>query len=385
MTRWIAAGGALVVSLDSMVNIAFPAMAIAFAVPPDAMRWVIMCYVFTYSLVSFMGGALSDRIGHARVFSTGLALSAVAFVLAATAPAFGWLLGARVLQGVGGGMIYGTAPGIVTLAASREARGRALGFLNGAIGVAFAIGPIVAGVLLEVSGWRAVFGSRLPVALAVLAWAWLALPRGAHLTGHPLIAIRDVARFPIVHACALAFLANAGIFAIWLLAPFYLVQHRGHDAVIGGVLFMLTPLGTAVAAPLAGRLVDRLGARLPSVVGLALEAAGLLLLSGATRTTPVIAVAAALFAAGFGLGLFQVPNMAAVMGAFPAGQQGGAGGLAMMARTLGIVAGVATLSQVFATWRVSGFEAGFAAAFVVAGAAVLVAALVGLFTERAND
>ena len=385
MTRWIAAGGVLVVSLDSMVNIAFPAMATAFAVPPDAMRWVIMCYVFTYSLVSFTGGALSDRIGHGRVFSTGVALSVVAFVLAATAPAFGWLLGARVLQGLGGGMIYGTAPGIVTLAASPEARGRALGFLNSAIGVAFAIGPIVAGVLLELSGWRAVFGSRLPVALAVLAWAWLALPRGERLTGHPLIAIGDVARFPVLHACALAFLANAGIFAIWLLAPFYLVQHRGHDAVLGGVLFMLTPLGTAVAAPFAGRLVDRVGARLPSVIGLALEAGGLLLLSGATRTTPAIAVAAALFAAGFGLGLFQVPNMAAVMGAFPAGQQGGAGGLAMMARTLGIVAGVATLSQVFATWRASGFEAGFTAAFLVAGAAVLIAALAALFSARAND
>ena len=385
MTRWIAAGGAFVVSLDSMVNIAFPAMATAFAVPPDAMRWVIMCYVFTYSLVSFTGGALSDRIGHARVFSAGLALSAVAFVLAASAPAFGWLLGARVLQGVGGGMIYGTAPGLVTLAAPPSARGRALGFLNGGIGVAFAIGPIVAGALLELSGWRAVFASRLPVALAVLAWAWLALPRGEGVSGYRRIVVADVARLPVLHACALAFLANAGIFAIWLLAPFYLVQHRGHDAVVGGLLFMLTPLGTAVAAPLAGRLVDRLGARLPSVVGLAMEAGGLLLLSGATRTTPAIAVAAALFTSGFGLGLFQVPNMTAVMGAFPAGQQGGAGGLAFMARTLGIVAGVATLSQVFAALRRSGFEAGFAAAFVTAGAAVLVAALAALFPARGTE
>ena len=385
MTRWIAAGGAFVVSLDSMVNIAFPAMATAFAVPPDAMRWVIVCYVFTYSLVAFTGGALSDRIGHGRVFSTGLALSAVAFVLAAIAPAFGWLLGARVLQGVGGGMIYGTAPGLVTLASPPSARGRALGFLNGAIGVAFAIGPIAAGALLELSGWRAVFASRLPVAVSVLAWAWLALPRSGRVAGHRMIAVADVARLPVLHACALAFLANAGIFAIWLLAPFYLVQHRGHDAVVGGVLFMLTPLGTALAAPLAGRLVDRLGARLPSVLGLAMEAGGLLLLSGATRDTPVIAVAVALLASGFGLGLFQVPNMAAVMGAFPAGQQGGAGGLAFMARTLGIVVGVATLSQIFATLRERGFEAGFSAAFVVAGVAVLVAALAAVFTVRKTE
>jgi MFS family permease len=379
MTRWIASAGAFVVSLDSMVNIAFPAIAAAFALPPDAMRWVILCYVFTYSLVSFAGGALADRIGHARVFLSGLVLSAFAFVLAAGAPAFGWLLAARVLQGVGGGMIYGTAPGIVTLAAAPSARGRALGFLNAAMGFAFAVGPIVAGALVEISGWRAVFGARLPVSLMVLAWAWRALPRAQVPAAAPRISVADVTRLPVLHACALVFLANAGIFAIWLLAPFYLVQHRGHDALAGGLLFMLTPLGTTVAAPLAGRLADQLGPRLPSVLGLTMEAGGLLMLSSATRTTPAVAVAAALLASGFGLGLFQVPNMAAVMGAFTAGQQGAAGGLAFMTRTLGVVAGVAVLSQVFASLRGSGFEAGFSAAFVVAGAAVAVAAVAACF------
>src|SRR3989338_5408972 len=58
MTRWIAAAGAFVVSLDSMVNIAFPSMAAAFRLPPEAMRWVIICYVGTYALMSFGGGAL---------------------------------------------------------------------------------------------------------------------------------------------------------------------------------------------------------------------------------------------------------------------------------------------------------------------------------------
>jgi MFS family permease len=382
LTRWIAAAGAFVTSLDSMVNIAFPAIAAAFLLPPEAMRWVVMSYVFTYAVVAFAGGALADRIGHARVYLLGVAVSAAAFACAAAAPAFGWLLAARVFQGVGGGMIYGTAPGIVTLLAGPAARGRALGFLSAAMGLAFAVGPVAAGAIVQSWGWRAVFGARFPLALVVLAWAYRSLPRGGAVGGYRRVTSADLARPAVLHACALSFVANGGIFAIWLIAPFYLVQHRGHDPLVGGLLFMLTPLGTTVAAPLAGRLADRLGPRLPCVLGLAVEAAGLLLLSGATRTTPVAAVAAGLFASGGGLGLFQVPNMAAVMGAFPAGQQGAAGGLAFMARTLGTFSGVAALSQVFAHARSGGFESGYAAAFTAAGLAVAVIAAVAVFPPR---
>jgi MFS family permease len=374
MTRWIAAAGGFVASLDSMVNIAFPAIAADFGRPPDAMRWVIMCYVFAYALISFVGGAVADRVGHARVFSVGLAVSALAFALATIAPQFGWLLGARVVQGIGAGMLYGTAPGITTLAASPSARGRALGFMNAAMGVAFTVGPVAAGALIDAYGWRAVFAARLPVVVAVLVWAARRLPRTGGSPGHPRISVADLARPAVLHACALSFLANAGIFAIWLLAPFYLIEQRGYGAVVGSLLFTLTPVGTAAAAPLGGHLADRFGPRLPSVLGLGLEAAGLLLLSGATHATPVVVLVAALLASGVGLGLFQVPNMSTVMGAFSVGHQGAAGGLAFLARTLGIVTGVASLSYVFASLGARGFEAGFTAAFLAAGAAVLVAA-----------
>src|SRR5262249_58004585 len=109
----------------------------AFAEPPERVRWVIVCYVFTYSLTAFCGGALADRIGHARVFRAGLALTAVALALGGLAGTFGALLVARVLQGVGGGLVYGTTPGIVTLAATAPARGRALRFLHARVGVGF--------------------------------------------------------------------------------------------------------------------------------------------------------------------------------------------------------------------------------------------------------
>ncbi len=369
VTRSIVAAGAALVSLDSIVNIAFPAMSADFAVPPERMRWVIICYVFTYALTSLAGGAVADRVGHARVFRAGIALSALAFALGALAPTFATFLGARVVQGLGGGLVYGTAPGLVTLAATPGARGRELGVLNAAIGSAYAVGPLVAGVLVDAVGWRSIFHVRVPLALLSFALA-LRLPAGRASSSARVVAVRELVRGDVVRPGVLAFVGNAGIFSVWLLAPFYLVGVRGLDAGWGGVLFMLTPLGTAVAAPLAGRLADRFGPWALVVSGLAVEAAGLASLGRAGPQTSLPALAAVLFTAGLGLGVFQVPNMAAAMAAFGAAQQGAAGGFIFFARTLGTVFGVAMLGQLFAVRRLAVGATAFNECFVVAALGV---------------
>ena len=372
------AAGAFVVSLDSTVNVAFPAMAAAFRIPPERVRWIIIGYVFSYAITSFVAGALADRVGHARVFRAGLALSAAAFLLAGVAPTFGWLLLARVMQGLGGGGVYGTAPAIMTLLATPQTRGRALGFLNAAIGVGFSAGPLIAGVLVGAFGWPSIFLLRLPLALVALAWAASALPRQA-APSTQLVAAHDLLRAPVLAAGAQSFVANASIFAIWLLAPFYLVAARGLSVFGAGLLFTLTPLGTTLAAPVAGRLADHTGVRGPLVAGLAVEALGLLLMSQAGPASSLVLVALALFAAGFGVGLFQVTNMAEIMAAFTSAQQGAAGGFAFLARTLGVVGGVAALAQLFAVRRLSiGLGPAAAEAFLAAGLTVALASLASL-------
>jgi MFS family permease len=379
MVRWVAAAGAFVISLDSMVNIAFPAMAAAFDAPPERVRWVIICYTGSYAVTSFVAGAAADRVGHLRVFRAGLLFSVAGFGLCGWAPSFGLLLAGRAVQGIAGGLVYGTAPALATLGAAAALRGRRLGFLNAAIGLGFASGPVLAGVLVDALGWRAVFHARVPAALAALGWALAARWRGTGEAAPRLVAARDVLRAPVLAACGLSFVANGAIFAIWLLAPFYLVTVRGLSASTAGVLFMLTPLSTAAAAPLAGRLADRVGARAPMVAGLVLESIGLGVMSRAEAATPFALVAVALCAAGFGLGVFQVPNMLSVMAAFPARHAGAAGGLTFLARTLGLVTGVAVLAAVFAGRRgVTGFQPAFAAAFTLAALAVAVAAVAGL-------
>jgi MFS family permease len=378
--RTLAAAGAFVVSLDSTVNIAFPAMAAAFAALPERMRWVIIGYVLTYALMSFAGGALGDRWGHPRVFRAGLALSAAGFALCGAAPTFAWLVAGRVVQGFGSGLIYGTTPALVTLHAEPAARGRALGMLNGAIGLAFALGPLVAGALVERLGWPAVFYLRVPLALVVLGWSLAWPPGGRRRRDTPLTGAARFARASVLGTGALAFLAQAGIFAIWLLTPFDLIERRGLDPLVAGALFMLTPLGTAVAAPPAGWLGDRLGTRPLMTAGLALEAAGLLVIaSSAGPSTPLAVLAIALFTAGLGLGVFQAPNMAALMAEFSPGQQGTAGGFAFLARTLGTVGGVTLLASVFAMHRAAaGFDAAYRLAFGVAAGLVVAAAITAL-------
>jgi len=383
MSRWVAAAGALVVSLDSMMNIAFPAIAAAFAVPAERVRWVIICYVLTYAITSFVGGAAADRIGHVAVFRAGVALSVVAFVMGGAAATFDWLLVARVVQGFAGGLIYGTAPALAIFGAAPEARGRRLGFLSAAMGVGL-LGSLPAGALVESFGWRAVYHVRVPAALAVLVWA--AVTRAEPVERlRPSMGFGDVTLGPVLRAGALSFVARGAIFAIWLLVPFYLVETRGLGAFVGGIFFMLTPLGTTIAGPLSGRLADRVGASMPAVVGLGLEAAGLAALGFVDGATPLAAIALALFVAGFGLGFFEVPNMAAIMAAFPSSRQGAAGGLSFLARTLGVVAGVAVTGQIVAARSAAvGFLGAFTESLLVAALAVAAAAVLALIGARAR-
>jgi MFS family permease len=383
MGLWLAAAGAFVVSLDAMMNIAFPAIAAGFAVPPETIRWVIICYTGVYAVTALAGGAAADLVGHMRVFRLGVGGLALSLLAGGLAQSFGWLLWARVAQGLSSGLIYGTAPGLVTLAVVAGRRGRALGALNGAIALGFAFGSLPAGVLVDVFGWRSVLLVRVPLACAVFAGTMILRVGGQAPSGRRLVRLSDMRRTPVPVACVLAFLSYAAIFSIWLLAPFYLVERRGFGAGWGGLLFSLTPLGTTIAAPLAGRLADRAGAAALMVGGLALETAGLGALAFADGSTSIAYLAAALLAAGLGVGVFQVPMMTLVMGAFPMELQGAAGGLTFFSRTLGLVAGVFVLAELFAARRtVAGFDGAFGDAFVVAAGMVALGVVLALVRVR---
>ncbi len=413
-TAWstitLASLSGLLASLDSSVNIAFPAITAAFQVDVALIQWVVVSYVLTYASLLLACGRLADLLGHGRVLLWGLFGSTVAFLACGLAPSFAWLLVARVLQGLGAALMLAAAPALVTLAVPPEVRGRALGLFQMGAAVGFALGPLLGGVLVDSFSWRAVYLFRVFPAAALAALAarqprlatrapseerafdllgaltlagsvagvLLTLNRSRDLGWtSPLVlgllvgAVGCFATFltretriqaPLVDlslfrspafaiANVLNVLANCAMFAIWLLVPYYIVNILGYSATTGGLLLMVCPVATALAAPVAGRLSDTLGTRSLSALGLGLESAGLWDLHYCEASSPALPVMLALGLVGFGLGVFQTPNMSFVMGSIAQEQQGVAGGMSQMMRTLGVVLGVTGAGMLFSSRR----------------------------------
>lgn len=400
----------LLASLDSSVNIAFPAISAAFHVDISLIQWIVVTYVLTYTSLLLGCGRLADLLGHGRVLLWGLIGSTLAFLACGLAPSFAWLLAARVLQGISVALMLAAAPALVTLSVPSELRSRALGIFQMGAALGFALGPLLGGFLVDVFNWRAVYLFRIFPAMLLLLLAarqpapiskpfqgfqifdflgtltlassvaslllalnrsrdlgWtsplvftLLLGSGSCFVGFlatearvrtPIVDLSLFRRADFVLANLLNVLANCAMFAIWLLVPYYIVNVLGYPATTGGLLLMACPLATALAAPCAGRLTDTLGTSRLSALGLGLELIGLWGISRLDASTSALAVIAALGLVGVGLGVFQVPNMSFVMGAIPREQQGVAGGMSQMMRTLGVVLGVTGASILFSNYR----------------------------------
>ena len=134
-----------------------------------ALQWVLNGYMLTLASLILVGGSLADRYGRRRIYLLGVAWFTAASVLCALAPSPGWLVAARILQGVGGALL---TPGSLAILQSfhPDDRSTAIGAWSGLTGIAAVIGPVVGGLLVDGFGWRAVFFLPLPLAVAVI-WA----------------------------------------------------------------------------------------------------------------------------------------------------------------------------------------------------------------------
>jgi MFS family permease len=369
----------------------------------------------TYAALMLVFGRVGDILGYRRIFLVGCAWSTVAFVLCAAAPTYGWLLAARVLQGVGAALVLSCGPALATGLYPEQARASVLGVYTMVIGIGGALGPPLAGLMVPTWDWPAVFWFRAPLALAAFGLGWL-LPVGArpavrenfdalgglllvlaisamllalnqlqHIgetlfwlaasvlttllagwgfiaqerrTARPIIDLRHFHNldFSLLNAANVAL--NLAGFAVLLLVPFYLNRVGGLSAQAIGLLLAASPAGTALTAPVAGRLATRIPPRRLALVGAAAMASGQLLIAVGGARLDIVVLACAMGLQGCGVGLFQVAYFDIVTASIPRSDRGVAGSLAMMTRTIGTVTGATVLMLVFQTLRVMAVDAG---------------------------
>lgn len=197
------------------------------------------------------------------------------------------------------------------------------------------------------------------------AWGWTALPTVTLLAGSlvlmglflrlerrvaaPMLDLSLFRSRTFSAAAASAVLNYVCVYMVLFLMPFYLQQARGLSPAEAGLLLTAQPMLMAIVAPLSGSLSDRIGTRIPSVLGMGLLGLGLFLLSSLDLESARVVIVVSLAVAGLGIGIFASPNNSALMGAAPRHRQGIAAGVLALARNVGMVMGVGLAGAVFTT------------------------------------
>jgi MFS family permease len=173
--RWLIAAAVLgsgIAMLDgTVVNVALPAIGRELGGGLTGQQWVLDGYLLTLSALLLSGGAAGDRHGRRRVFIGGLVVFTAASLVCGLAPSIGWLIAARLVQGVGAAALVPGSLALIDAGVVEEDRGRAVGIWAGMSGVTTALGPFIGGWLVDTATWRWVFFLNLPLAVAVL---WIA-------------------------------------------------------------------------------------------------------------------------------------------------------------------------------------------------------------------
>ena len=388
----------------SMVNVVMSVIRAEFGASAAHIGWVVTGYALAYAVGIPLYGRVSDLLGVRRVFTLGLLGFALGGLVCALAPSLAALVAGRIVQGLGGAAIPALASVAVARVLPPGRRGAAMGLIASTVGIGSAVGPVVGGAVGQALGWRALFAGSLALMLLLIPLAQRVLPaargdsqRRFDLLGGALLGLSTgLFLFGITQGQAAGFgvawswgsflgaaLAAAGF--IWRInaapepfVPPALFANRAYVALMlvgffamlanlaalvfapllvvevnalspGAAGLVLTP-GAAVLAllsPLAGRLSDRVGVRVPILAGLATMTLAALFLSTFAGASPLL-TAAGMAAMGAGMAFLQSPTNNAAANTLSPEQVGGGMGLFSGAYFLGAGTGPALVGALLA-------------------------------------
>ena len=362
--------GAVMSILDTtIVNVAIRSLSRTFRSPLSEIQWVSTGYMLALASVIPLTGWASDRFGTKRLFMISMTLFLAGSALSGAAWSAESLIGFRVLQGLGGGMIMPVGMTILTQAAGPQRVGRVMGIIGVPMLMGPVLGPVLGGWLVDDVSWRWIFYVNLPIGAIALPLAWRILDRDepAHhqrldtlgflllspglaalvyglaetsagggltsaraLTGtiagavlvcafivhalrasSPLLDLRLFTARAFSAGAATTFLLGGALFGAMILLPLLYQVIHGESALTAGLLTAPQGLGAAVAMPISGSATDRAGPGRVVLGGIALLLLGTLPFALVDADTPYWVLAVALFVRGIGIGASMMPSMSA--------------------------------------------------------------------------
>ncbi len=435
--RWVLAiavlGSGLAFLDGTVVNVALPEIGRDLDASTSALQWILNGYLLTLASLILLGGSLGDRYGRRRVFVLGVGVFTIASLLCAIAPTVEALIGARLLQGVGGALLTPGSLAMIEASFQPNDRARAIGAWSGLGGVATAIGPLLGGYLVEAVSWRAIFLINLPLGLFVMAVAGRHVPEtkdpdaadrldfaGAALAAlglagttyaliegpedgfsgavlvaavggvialiafivaerrspNPMMPLDIFASRQFSAANLVTFVVYAALGGVFFLFVAFLQISLGYSPVAAGAASLPVTLLMLLLSAQSGALAQRIGARIPLTVGPLVIAAGLVMMTGIEPGDDYLSgILPSVVVFGLGLTLVVAPVTATVLAAADARHAGIASGINNAVSRVGGLLAVAVLPLAAgltgeAFYDPGEMEAGFRTAmFVCAGLA----------------
>ena len=327
-------GAAALLQLDgTLITVALPSVAHGLKVSSASTAAILSAYFGAYAIVLLPAGALVDRFSARRLALIGLAVFAVGAGAGALVSSIGALIASRVVQGAGAGLVSPAALAGAVSGFPPERRGGALGIWGASAGVANLLGPLLGGLLTVALGWRANWWALVPLALIAAAGIARWVPAVVHgerggAKGYTLNRV-------VYAATLVAALTFAVMIGCFYLASQYLQHSAGYSALGAASALVIVALLVGAAAPIAGRLVDEHGERLPALVGFVLAAGGLAVLAIPSMPLSSLVTILPLIPVGFGLGMLFVPTSRAALNATPLAAHGRTSAVLSVGRLVG--------------------------------------------------
>lgn len=405
--RWVMLNisiGVYMSTLDaSIVNISLPTIIRSLNTDLTAVAWVVMAYLIVITGCLLLMGRLSDLFGQRRIYLLGFLTFTMGSALCGFSPTVYFLIGSRMLQGLGASALMANGPAILTTAFPEKERGKALGIVGSVVSAGFLTGPLLGGFLVEHLGWRSIFFINLPIgAMGIylsskvfekdvstgkarvdlwgalllfffvtslllflnrmaqgstpLLWVWFFLILLCFSlfiivelrSPYPLVDLKLFRRRLFISSLGASFLSFWMSAAHTFVIPFFLQNILEFSPSKVGMLVFPVALTVMVMAPFGGRFSDRVGVRIPATIGLALTSLAVFSFTLLKPGGSNFDILWRQIVLGIGISFFNPANNSAIIGSLPREKVGLASSFLALSRNLGMVIGVAFAEMVIA-------------------------------------